>query len=87
MSEKTTTIRVKKSTKERIEKLGDMRDTSDDVLVKLLGETWFLPQLKSLLTKAEADVEEGKQRGHLNFSFADELFRFLREAVEAIEAR
>lgn len=81
------TVKISERTHTRLKRLGVKGETFDEIIDKVLGETSFLPQLKALLTKAEADIEEGKQKGRMNLSFADGLLRFLRETVETIEAR
>lgn len=88
-TERTTTIRVKANTKARIERLGEMRDTTDDVLRKLLGETWFLPKLKSALEEATEKNEESKKTGthRLAVEAANIAISALREFVEHVEER
>lgn len=86
---KTTTIRVEKATKVRLEKLGNMRDTTDGVLRKLLRETWFMPKLKKTLTKAIDLNEKAKKRAGspLSGEACDLLIKVLTEFVEEVEAR
>ncbi len=87
--EKTTTIRVEKATKVRLEKLGNMRDTTDSVLRKLLRESWYLPKLKKTLAKATELNEKGNKRAGspLNAQAAQLLIQTLTEFIEEVECR
>ena len=89
MRKNTTTIRLEKNTKAQFEKLGEMRDSSDDVMRKLLGETWYLPKLKDTLAEANELNEKGKKHAGspLNTQACDLLIKVLTEFVTAIEAR
>ena len=82
-----TTIKVESKTHERLRSLGAKDETFDQIIARLLNESEYLQKLQAALFQCETDVEQGKQRGHLPMTVADDLIRTVREFIRAVESR
>jgi len=91
MSKETETkpVVLKVTTDQRLLALGEMGDTRDDVVQKLLGETWHIPQLKDALNSATEKLEASKKTANFGLAAqaADMLKQALESFVKAVESR
>jgi hypothetical protein len=89
MSTEKKTVVLKPETYEMYVRQGKYSETFDDIAVRILTLSDYLPKLKAILDNASAKLEEAKQSGKhsLACESADMLKSALVEFVKAVEAR
>jgi hypothetical protein len=88
---KSTTIRVKPSTKAKIYRLGKITDSFDDVLQNLLGETWHFDALKRAQNETIESLEKFKKNPRENtweiINSVHSLLSVLNDFIAHVEKR